>query len=56
MNDETAAEGRPPVPERTMRIDHLKASIESHEYDVDPHVVADAILALLLLRRQNRCS
>lgn len=38
-----------------MQIDHLKTSIERDEYEVDPHAVAGAILALLL-RRQSRCS
>jgi hypothetical protein len=55
MNEQNAAEGRPPVTERTMQIDDLKTRIERDEYDVDPHAVAAAILALLL-RRQSRCS
>ena len=55
MKDETIADPRPPVTERTMQIDELKTSIERNEYDVDPRAVAEAIVALLL-RRQSRCS
>ncbi|MFL5845642.1 MAG: hypothetical protein ACJ762_13215 [Solirubrobacteraceae bacterium] len=39
----------------TMRIDHLKTSIERDEYAVDPAAVAAAIVAKLL-QRQNECS
>jgi anti-sigma28 factor (negative regulator of flagellin synthesis) len=49
------ADGSPPMTERAMRIDLIKASIERDEYAVDPRAVADAIVALLL-RRQNACS
>ena len=39
----------------TMRIDHLKTTIERQEYSVDPDKVAEAIVALLL-QRQKVCS
>ena len=49
------AEREPAEQETSMRIDHLKTSIERDEYAVDPKAVAEAILALLL-RRQSTCS
>jgi anti-sigma28 factor (negative regulator of flagellin synthesis) len=58
MKDSTPAEGRPPVTlkERTMQIDELKGRIQRDEYTVDPQLVAQAIVALLMRRRQSRCS
>jgi anti-sigma28 factor (negative regulator of flagellin synthesis) len=38
---------RPTVSERTMDLQHLKSQIDRDEYAVDPHAVADAILAML---------
>jgi len=42
--------------DRAMRLDDLKARIEHGRYAVDPRAVADAIVAMLLERRQNACS
>ena len=36
---------------QTMRIDHLKRTIDRNEYSVDADKVAEAIVALLLARR-----
>lgn len=48
-------DGGPQITERAMRLDYLKTSIERDEYAVDPKVVAEAIVALLL-QRQSPCS
>jgi anti-sigma28 factor (negative regulator of flagellin synthesis) len=55
MTDEDA-DGRPPTMRPNMQIENLKSRIARDEYEVDPEAVAEAIIALLLRRRQNECS
>lgn len=55
MEPQQTAEGRPPMTERAMHVEILRARIERDDYAVDPRAVADAIVALLLAR-QNACS